>query len=87
MKSHNGKPVLINKSGQLTICEDKSYEMRINVHKFAFLARKILFSLQPNFKRLSINVGFTIEGRHDRELPECLLGCANLSNFDHQKFL
>jgi len=44
MKSHNGKPVLINKSGQLTICEDKSYEMRINVHKFAFLARKILVS-------------------------------------------
>ena len=25
-----------------------------------------------------INIGFTIEGREDSELPECLFGCVQL---------
>jgi len=36
---------------------------------------------------MSLNVGFTIEGRNDEELPENLLGVANLTNIDVTKVM
>ena len=92
-QGYNGKPVLINKSGMVShptavngdgarISQTNVIQMNINVWKFAFVAKKALAGLQEKFEKLSLNVGFTIEGRGDEELPECLLGCANLKGVD-----
>ena len=84
ISNYNGKPVLINKSG--TMLRRSNYiEMNINVHQFAFIAKKALYSLQPKFPRMVLNVGFTIEGRDDTELPECMLGAARLMHMDPGK--
>jgi len=77
----NGKPTLINKSGAFT--RHPSYiEMSINVHMFNFLAKKGLYSLHKKFPTFVLNVGFTIEGRDDSELPEVLLGGCCINNLD-----
>lgn len=94
----NGKPVLINKSGRLNafyqnengalamgVKEGKdvnALNMLINVHLFAFVARKTLFSLYDKFKDMALNIAFTIEGRADEELPEVVLGCAKLEGIE-----
>eukprot|EP00804_Cyclotella_cryptica_P025985 CCRYP_020101-RB/>CCRYP_020101-RB protein AED:0.03 eAED:0.03 QI:540/1/1/1/1/1/3/1089/626 len=82
LKSYNGKPVLITESGR--VCSgfhgDMRYlEMTANVHYWAFMAKKGFVSLIPKFKNMQMEVGFTIEGRSDNELPECMLGSTVLS--------
>eukprot|EP00592_Proboscia_alata_P023134 CAMPEP_0194410084 /NCGR_PEP_ID=MMETSP0176-20130528/8084_1 /TAXON_ID=216777 /ORGANISM="Proboscia alata, Strain PI-D3" /LENGTH=60 /DNA_ID=CAMNT_0039211159 /DNA_START=58 /DNA_END=240 /DNA_ORIENTATION=- len=46
------------------------------------MPKKGLFSLQPKFPSLAFNVGFTIEGREDDELPEVLLGGVRINKID-----
>jgi hypothetical protein len=75
---YNGKPVLIKKTGTL-IRGDKFIEMDINVHKFAYPSRAGLFGMKDKFAQMVIRCGFTIEGKEDDELPEVLLGCANIN--------
>ena len=36
----------------------------------------------PKFISMVLNIGFTIEGRDDHELPELLLGGAKVFNMD-----
>lgn len=81
ISGYNGKPALINKSGTFTRYENY-IEMRINVHKFAFLPKKCLFSLHKSFPTFVLNVGFTIEARSDKEMPEVLLGGSRIINLD-----
>ena len=50
-------------------------EMTANVHRWGYLAKKGFVSLLPKFRELRLDIGFTIEGRADDELPECMLGC------------
>lgn len=82
LKNYNGKPVLITESGRA--CSgyhgDVRYlEMTANVHYWAFMAKKGFVSLIPKFANMQMEVGFTIEGHTDSELPECVLGSTVLS--------
>ena len=77
----NGKPVLINKSRCFTR-HSNHIEMSINVLNFSHIAKKCLHMLFPKFVSMVLNVGFTIEGRDDHELPELLLGGAKVFNMD-----
>jgi len=81
---YNGKPALITKSGTFTRCENYIH-FSVNVHMFAFIARKCLFSLQPKFPSFILNIGMTIEGRSEEEMPECLLGGVRAINLDLDK--
>ena len=76
---YNGKPVLITESGRCRGGElpgnIRYLEMTANVHQWGYLAKKGFVSLLPKFRELRLDIGFTIEGRSDDELPECLLGC------------
>lgn len=82
----NGKPALCTKSG--TFIRHTNYiEFTVNVHMWAFIAKKGLHSLSPRFSSFSINAGFTIEGRSDEEQPECLLGGVKVMNLDLENLL
>jgi len=81
---YNGKPALVTKSGTFTRHENY-IEFTINVNYWAFLARKGLHSLMPYFQDFVFNVGFTIEARHDEEMPEVLLGGCRIMNLDPEK--
>eukprot|EP00984_Skeletonema_dohrnii_P011263 scaffold4476_cov120-Skeletonema_dohrnii-CCMP3373.AAC.12 len=81
---YNGKPALVTKSGTFTRHENY-IEFTINVNYWAFLARKGLHSLMPYFQDFIFNVGFTIEARHDEEMPEVLLGGCRIMNLDPDK--
>lgn len=82
--AYNGKPVLINKSGAF-FRRENYIEHSINVHLFAYLAKKALYSIQPKFPNMRLNVGFVIEGRDDDELPECMLGVGKCLYMDPAK--
>ena len=56
--------------------------MSINVRAWAYLAKKALHILQPKFPKFVLNIGITIEGRKDEELPEILLGGCRLIRID-----
>ena len=76
--NYNGKPVLIKKTG--TMFRGANFiEMDINIHRFSYICRSTLINMKEKFGQMIIRCGFTIEGRDDDELPEVLLGCANLN--------
>lgn len=81
---YNGKPALVTKSGTFTRHENY-IEFTINVNYWAFLARKGLHSLMPYFQDFIFNIGFTIEAKHDEEMPEILLGGCRVMNLDPEK--
>ena len=77
IKPYNGKPVLITESGTFRRgLQDgvRFAEMSANIHKWSFVAKKGFVTMLPKFKELRLDVGFTIEGEIDAELPECILG-------------
>ena len=88
---YNGKPALVSKSGTFTRHRSPSsslphyVEMSVNVRLWAYLAKKGLHVLKDRFPQFVLNVGFTIEGRSDEELPEVLLGGVRMLHLDPGK--
>ena len=90
VNGYNGKPTLITKSGQLAPGSRPNgagamwcWEMAVDVSQFNWVARKSLCGpIMSKISAAAINVGFTVEGRDDGELPEQILGCAVLSKVD-----
>jgi hypothetical protein len=95
LRTYNGKPVLITDSGSVvsgmtTTDTDtdtnngnsgstRYIELTVNVHKWAYMAKKGFVSLLPKFAVMQLEVGFTIEAQDDAEMPECMLGSTVLS--------
>lgn len=84
IQGYNGKPALVTKSGAFTR-HATHIEFAINIHKWAYLARKGLYTLTPSFPDFVLNLGFTIEARKDEEMPEVLLGGCRILNLDPEK--
>ena len=57
-------------------------EMDINVHRFSYAARAGLQTIFGKFCEMEMAVGFVLEGRSDEELPEVMLGAAQLNRCD-----
>ncbi len=76
--SYNAKPVLIRKTS--TIHKTPQYiETCIHVFKFANMAKSPIHMCTSRCGYMDMEIGFTIEGRADHELPECLIGCAKIT--------
>jgi len=74
----------VTKSGSFT--RHTNYiEFSININKWAYLARKGLYTLTPSFPDFILNLGFTIEARKDEEMPEVLLCGCRILNLDPEK--
>jgi hypothetical protein len=86
--SYNAKPVLIRRTGDLY--HGKGYiEKDIHIHKFDILAKQSIHLLTSRCGLMFMQMGFVIEGRDDKELPEVLFGCvaANKPQEDQAEFL
>jgi len=80
---YNGKPFLIKRPGVTGFIhrhpELSCVEFDVSLHPFPYLAKQaICFMKESYFKKILVSFGFVIEGKTDDELPECLIGCAQL---------
>ena len=83
---HNGKPALVTKSGTFTRYSNY-IEMSVNIRYWAFIANKGIHALLPKVKDVVLNIGATIEGRKDDELPEILIGACRVMRLDLSKIM
>lgn len=89
--SYNSKPVLIRTTGSLVRSvttdvlsnECNFLEMDINIHSFGSLPKKALEVMFTRFHQMQISMGFCIESRDEKEMPEVLFGCARLNMPTH----
>ncbi len=86
--AYNAKPVLIRRTG--TIFRGPNYlEMNIHVHKFANLAKQSIYLISSRCGLMFMQIGFVIEGRDDKELPEAMFACVavNKPQEDQAEFI
>jgi hypothetical protein len=57
-------------------------EIDLDIHSYAFLARKALNSYASRLKEVVWEIGFVLQGNAPEELPEQLLGCACVHRTD-----
>jgi hypothetical protein len=57
-------------------------EIDLDIHSYAFLARKALNSYATRLKEVVWEIGFVLQGNAPEELPEQLLGCACIYRTD-----
>ena len=76
--SYNAKPVLIRRTGSL-FRGDNYIEMDIHVHKFNNAAKQCIHLISSRCGLMYMQIGFVIEGRDDKELPEVLFGCVGVN--------
>jgi len=81
IEKFNGKPFIINKVAEIFQGPDW-FEVDLSVFDFPFLARKALYSLKDRVAEISVRAGFVVQGESDEELPEILLGGAELRGMD-----
>mmetsp|Transcript_19744 Transcript_19744/g.29975 ORF Transcript_19744/g.29975 Transcript_19744/m.29975 type:complete len:311 (+) Transcript_19744:3-935(+) len=80
---YNAKPILIKRAGETGILyshpELSCMEFDVSLHPFPYLAKQGIMYLKGKlFKEILVTFGFCIEGRSDEELPEVLIGQAQL---------
>lgn len=72
--SYNAKPILIRRTGSLF--RGPNYmEFDIHVHKFQNMAKQGIHQISSLCGNMYMQVGFVIEGKDDKELPEAVFGC------------
>lgn len=86
--SYNAKPILIRRTGTLFRGQNHM-EFDVHVHKFENFAKQGIFQISSLCGNMYMQVGFVIEGRDDKELPETLFGCVavNRPQEDQAEFL
>lgn len=87
VRGYNGKPIIVNKIGDLFQDEAKTEYMEVDVKltlaKTASLKGLDLF--RPRTVEALLRVGFTIQGETDEELPENIFACTRLKNLSINK--
>ncbi|GBG26844.1 Protein ENHANCED DISEASE RESISTANCE 2 [Hondaea fermentalgiana] len=87
-QSYNGKPAIVFKTGTIFSgpidgnVQDHYVEFDINVHEFAYLARKALHSMIDRVPQMRLRCAFVLQGEDDEELPEQVFACSALHNLD-----
>lgn len=86
VRNYNGKPLLMRP--QQTFHHDKDggyFEIDVNIHKYAYLARRAFYGFIPRLGPAVFENGFVIQGNCPGELPEVLLACARIYRIDFSK--
>ena len=84
--SYNAKPILIRRTGTIFRGVDNKYmEMDIHVHKFANLAKQSIYYLSSKCGLMYMQIGFVVEGRDDKELPETVFACVGANKLKEEQ--
>jgi hypothetical protein len=86
LKRFNGQPMLVKESSSVRKGVTKEgirfIEYNVNMHKWAYVAKKGIVALLPQVMGMTIDFGFTIEARDDSEMPENILASITLDGMD-----
>lgn len=83
--NYNEKPVL-TRPQQMFYVGPNYLEVDLDVHNYAFLARKALWGYHDRIPTVVWDNGFVIQGNTSDELPEQLLGCGRIYRSDFRRF-
>jgi len=87
LRSYNGKPALVARGSSVRHGEMNGLqyvEFCTNIHEWRYVSKRGLLAVLPLLQDMKVNIGFTIEGRQEDELPEQILGAVKLNMFDHK---
>ena len=59
----------------------------MDVHSYAYLARRAFASLIPRLGSVVFENAFVVQGNRAEELPELILACARVARVDFNKVL
>lgn len=83
LRSYNEKPVL-TRPQQLFFQGPGYFEVDLDVHSYAFLARKALHSFMARIREAVWDVGLVVQGNSPDELPEQVMACGRLFRVDFE---
>ncbi|KDD72647.1 hypothetical protein H632_c3080p0 [Helicosporidium sp. ATCC 50920] len=79
LQSYNDKPILSRPQHRFYAGADY-FEMDIDVHSYAFVARKALHGFLDRLRHVVLDVGFVVQGNAPEELPEGLLAAVRVAD-------
>merc|ERR1712130_636084 len=79
VKRYNGKPFLARTSSTFYHEPGQYFGADIDVHVFGYPARQGLSYVKGTLQTAIYDVGFTIEGHNNEQLPEQILACCRVS--------
>lgn len=83
VRKFNGKPVLIEKEcRRFATAARNVVELAVDVRGFNPVARSLLRQLRGQLPKVTVNLGLTLQGCLDEELPEQLIGAVDLVGMD-----
>lgn len=84
LSNYNDKP-LLTRPQQRFFRGDNYLEIDVDVHCYAYLARKAFSGFIPRLATVVFENAFIIQGNNNDELPELMLACARVSRVDFNK--
>eukprot|EP00053_Salpingoeca_punica_P012942 m.116295 g.116295 ORF g.116295 m.116295 type:complete len:398 (+) comp16070_c0_seq1:261-1454(+) len=80
LTEYNAKPVLSRPQHSFFTDGESYFEVDIDVHQFNYVARKGMGMIRELVEHMQWDIGFTIEGWTDDELPENILAVIRMHN-------
>jgi len=82
LDKYNAKPFLTGPKYH-TFYQGPNYiECDVDIHRYQFLARKVVGEFMPVLKNCVFDLGVVVEGWGDEEQPEQMLGCCRFFRID-----
>lgn len=80
LAKYNATPFLTGPIHQRWYSGVNYLESDVDIHEYCYMARKVAYATMGYFPMMKIQMGFVIEARDDKELPERIIG-SNQVNF------